>query len=206
MTKNTTEIVITADSGEKVYDGTALVPTQGADGTGSDVGYTYTQGVLAEGDVLEAVVSGSQTDAGTSASTVTSYKVMRGTTEVTGNYTFGDSVAGELKVTKKPLTLTSGDAEKAYDGTALTNADVEGKNANGLTVEDGWVDGEGATYTFTGTITDPGNTKNAFTVTAKAGTNLDNYEISKTEGTLKDRKSTRLNSSHPTTSRMPSSA
>ena len=73
VTKNTTEIVITADSGEKTYDGAAIVPTQGNDGTGSDDGYTYTQNVLAEGDVLVAEVSGTQTDAGSSATTVTSY-------------------------------------------------------------------------------------------------------------------------------------
>ena len=162
--------MITADSGEKVYDGTAIVPTQGADGTGEDVGYTYTEGVLAEGDVLTAEVSGSQTDAGESASTVTGYKVMRGEKDVTEYYTFGTSVPGTLKVTKKTVTLTSGNAEKTYDGTALTNADVEGKNENGLTVETGWVEGEGATYSFTGTQTDVGDSANAYSYTLNSNT------------------------------------
>ena len=127
VTKNTKTIVITADSGEKTYDGTALLPTQGADGTGTDAGYTYTQNVLAEGDELVVEVSGTQTNAGSSASTITSYKVMRGETEVTSYYTFGESVNGTLTVNKKALTLTSGNAEKEYDGVALTNADAEGK-------------------------------------------------------------------------------
>ncbi|MBR0341211.1 MAG: InlB B-repeat-containing protein, partial [Oscillospiraceae bacterium] len=105
ITKNKTEIVITADSGEKTYDGKALVPTQGADGTGEDAGYTYTQGVLAEGDELVVEVSGSQTDAGTSASKVESYKVVRKVEgedgeitekDVTSYYTFGESVDGTL--------------------------------------------------------------------------------------------------------------
>ena len=123
---------------------------------------------------------------------MTSYKVIRegagedgADLDVTEYYTFGESVDGTLKVNKKALTLTSGSKEKPYDGTALTNADVEGKNDNGLTVETGWVEGEGATYEFTGSQTDVGDSPNAFSVTAKTGTKLDNYEISKTEGTLK---------------------
>lgn len=102
-----TPIVITADSNEKEYDGTVL----------TDSGYTYTEGVLVSGDVLTAVVAGSQTDAGSSANKVTSYKVMRGEEEVTANYTFGDSVDGTLKVTPRAITITVSDASKLF-GTA----------------------------------------------------------------------------------------
>lgn len=102
-----TPIVITADSNEKEYDGTAL----------TDSGYTYTEGVLVSGDVLTAVVAGSQTDAGSSANKVTSYKVMRGEEEVTANYTFGNSVDGTLKVTPRAITITVSDASKLF-GTA----------------------------------------------------------------------------------------
>ena len=55
--------MITAASDEKTYDGSPLT---------SD-GYTYTEGVLAEGDVLTAVVEGTITNAGTEANKVTSY-------------------------------------------------------------------------------------------------------------------------------------
>ncbi|MDO4182895.1 MAG: MBG domain-containing protein [Coriobacteriia bacterium] len=110
INKVTTAIVITAKSNSKIYDGTAL----------TDSGYTYTQGVLAEGDVLTAVVEGSRTDAGSGDNTVTSYKVMRGDTDVTANYTFGDSVDGTLTVNPVEITITAEDATKVYDGTPLT--------------------------------------------------------------------------------------
>ena len=67
----------------------------------------------------------------------------------------------------------------------LLRADVEG-----LTVEEGWVEGEGADYEFTASVLLTGETAtNEFTITPKDGTLMDNYELTKTEGTLsiKDR-------------------
>ena len=89
-----------------------------------------------------------------------------------------------VTVSPKPLTLVSGSANKMYDGSAVTNEDVTGKNANGLVTETGWVGNDGATYTFTGTQTEVGSSPNAFSYTAKTGTDLNNYTIVKTEGTL----------------------
>jgi uncharacterized protein (TIGR02145 family)/uncharacterized repeat protein (TIGR02543 family) len=89
-----------------------------------------------------------------------------------------------VTVSPKPLTLVSGSANKMYDGSAVTNEDVTGKNANGLLSETGWVGNDGATYTFTGTQTEVGSSPNAFSYTAKTGTDLNNYTIIKTEGTL----------------------
>ncbi|MBQ3411504.1 MAG: LPXTG cell wall anchor domain-containing protein, partial [Oscillospiraceae bacterium] len=166
--KSENEIVITADSDSKTYDGTPLTKST----------YTYTEGVLAEGDVLTAVVEGTITDVGTAANVVKSYKVMRGATDVTANYTFGESVDGELEVTKRTVTLTSADDEKVFDGKALTNNEVtEGG--------DGFVKGEGATYEVTGTQTEVGSSKNTFTYKLNDGTKADNYEITTVEGTLK---------------------
>lgn len=99
-----TPIVITADSNEKEYDGTAL----------TDSGYTYTNGILVSGDVLTAVVEGSQTDVGSGANKVASYKVMRGDKDVTANYTFGTSVDGALKVNPRAVTITVSDASKLF--------------------------------------------------------------------------------------------
>ena len=161
------EIVITADSDSKMYDGSPL----------TNAGYTYTEGVLAEGDVLTAVVEGTITNVGTEANVVKSYKVMRGETDVTANYTFGESVDGELEITKRSVTLTSATDSKTYDGTPLTNDTV---TVSG----DGFVTGEGATYDVTGTITDPGTADNTFTYTLNEGTNANNYTITKVEGTL----------------------
>ena len=165
--KTTPVIIVTANSNEKLYDGTALV----------DAGYTYTENALVSGDILTAVVEGSQTDAGNSVNKVVSYKVTRGDTDVTGNYTFGASVDGTLTVTKRSVTLTSATDEKVYDGTALTNDTV---TVSG----DGFVDGEGATYTVTGSQTVAGSSDNAFEYTLNEGTKAENYIITKTPGTL----------------------
>ena len=91
---------------------------------------------------------------------------------------------GTLTITKAKVTLTSGNADKEYDGKALTNEDVEGKNANGLTVETGWVEGEGATYEFTGSQLTVGESANTFSYTLNENTKAENYEITKNEGAL----------------------
>ena len=90
---------------------------------------------------------------------------------------------GSLVISKATVTLKSADLNKEYDGKALVN----GKTA--LAKEEGWAEGEGATYAFTGSQTVVGSSANAFSYTLKDGTKADNYTISKTEGTLtvKDR-------------------
>ena len=86
---------------------------------------------------------------------------------------------GSLTISKRPVTLTSADLTKVYDGTVLTNGDTP------VTVGgDGFADGEGATYDFTGSQTDVGKSENTFTYTPKEGTNPDNYAITTEYGTL----------------------
>lgn len=168
VTANENEIIITANSANKKYDGIAL----------TNSGYTYTSGVLASGDVLEAVVSGEQLNVGSGDNKVISYKVTRNGQDVTGNYTFDESQNGVLEVTKRTITLTSASATKVYDGMPLTTSgDVKVSG-------DGFVSGEGASYKATGTITDVGKVDNEFTYTLNAGTLADNYEITIIEGTL----------------------
>ena len=169
----TKQIVITADSNEKVYDGTPL----------TDSGYTYTESILVSGDVLTAVVTGSRTDAGSSDNVVTSYKVMRGSTDVTANYTNVETVNGTLLVKKRPVTLTSPNATKAYDGTALTTA------ASQVTGTDSFVNGEGVDINMTGSQLGFGSSENTFTYAAKPGTNLENYTITSNYGILNVTKS-----------------
>lgn len=95
---------------------------------------------------------------------------------------------GTLTINPRPVTLTSATLKKTYDGTALVNADAPSLgvtiNENKLLVEDGWVDGEGATYTFNGTQTLVGSSNNKFSYELKENTNAENYTITKTEGTL----------------------
>ena len=166
VTAVSTQIVITAANDSKVYDGQPL--TNG--------NYTYT-GKLAEGDVLTAVVEGSQTDAGSSANVVKSYRVMRGDEDITANYIFDDPVDGTLTVTKRKVTLTSGTACKIYDGEYLTCNKVE---VGG----DGFVEGEGATCDVTGKRKDIGWSYNDFTYTLNDNTKADNYEITIERGIL----------------------
>ena len=167
VTANENEIIITANSANKKYDGIAL----------TNSGYTYTSGVLASGDVLEAVVSGEQLNVGSGDNKVISYKVTRNGQDVTGNYTFGKSQNGVLEVTKRTITLTSASATKVYDGMFLKSEDVKVSG-------DGFVSGEGANYEVTGTITNVGKVDNEFTYTLSNGTLADNYEIITIEGTL----------------------
>ena len=161
------EIVITAANDIKIYDGTPL----------TNSGYNYTENVLVGSDVLTAVVEGTITNVGTADNVVTSYMVKRGETDVTDNYTFGESVDGELKVMPRHVTLTSADDEKMYDGTPLTNSTV---TVSG----DGFAEGEGATYDVTGSQKHAGYSNNEFTYTLNEGTLADNYEITTVLGTL----------------------
>lgn len=98
---------------------------------------------------------------------LTSAAVEDETREVVGQATY--------TITPRDVTLTSGSAEKEYDGTALTN--------NTVTAE-GFVDGEGATYTVTGTQTEVGSSENKFTYTLNSDTKAVNYNIATQYGTL----------------------
>ena len=89
-----------------------------------------------------------------------------------------DVTDGSLTITKRDVTLTSANASKPYDGTALTNKNVTvGGN--------GFADGEGATYNVTGSQTEVGESANAFTYTLNNNTKESNYNITKREGKLK---------------------
>ena len=55
-----------------------------------------------------------------------------------------------------------------------------------MTVDgDGFAEGEGATYTVTGTQTEVGSSANTFSYTLNSNTKADNYSITTTPGTLK---------------------
>ena len=177
MTTASVAITITAASDSWTYDGTAH----------SNTTVTVTSGELLTGDELVAEATGSVTNVADTADNnnpvKAGYKIMHGEEDVTANYAI-TAEAGTLTINPKTVTLVSGSKTREYNGSALTNAEVEDKNANGLTTETGWVGNEGATYEFTGTITEAGSVKNAFTYTLKEGTIASNYTINKTEGDL----------------------
>lgn len=86
------------------------------------------------------------------------------------NYTVTVTPA-KFTINKRAVTLTSVDASKAYDGTALTAPTV---TVGG----DGFAPDEGAIFTVTGTQTDAGTSKNLFTYVLKAGTDTSkNYTV-----------------------------
>jgi uncharacterized repeat protein (TIGR02543 family) len=92
-----------------------------------------------------------------------------------GNYTGSHDVT--YQITRRTVKLTSESDSKTYDGTPLVKHDV-------TVSEDGFADGEGATYSYTGTQTDAGSSENTFTYALKEGTLASNYAITTANGTL----------------------
>jgi len=132
------------------------------------------------GDVLTAVVEGSATNVGDEGKNVVkSYKVMRGGADVTGNYTFTNSVDGKLTILPRTVTLTSETASKEYDGAPLTRPDVS-------VTGDGFVSGEVTGITATGSVTyvSDGTVENTITYTTGAAFREENYKITKLPGQL----------------------
>ena len=167
VTKSQAAIVIVPKGGKKTYDGTPLV-SEGADAYGLPAGFT-----------CEATTKGSVTNAGSAVAEIDTYAIKnadgKDVTDQFGNVSTGFAT---LLVTKRPVTVVSEDASKVYDGTPLT------KHKAGVT-EGSMVDGESFVYEFTGTQTVAGESANSFMISAGDGTNLDNYEITKQDGTLK---------------------
>ena len=92
-----------------------------------------------------------------------------------GNYSQETTV--DYQITPRTVKLTSGSDSKTYDGTPLVKHDV-------TVSEDGFADGEGATYSYTGTQTDAGSSENTFTYALKEGMLASNYAITTANGTL----------------------
>lgn len=131
----TIQIVVTAGSDTKVYDGTDLTKNN----------YTYTNGVLLPGDMLEVTITGSQKFVGSSNNTVSNVKVMRNGEDITSNYTMGTHVNGVLEVTSadQPLAIAdqyvkvNGSISKGYLEQSVTgnvgNIDFTIKSGDALT-------------------------------------------------------------------------
>ena len=158
----TASVVLTAASAGKTYDGTPL----------SDGSFTVTG--LPSGYTLSAVVSGSLTDAGTAANTVTSYTILNDSgVNVTGAFPNVSTVSGTLTVKPAPLAVATESASKTYDGTPLT----AGASLSGL------ARGETATAAATGSVTDAGSTANTYTI-SWGSAKPSNYTVSESLGTL----------------------
>ena len=157
-------ITLTAVSAKKTYDGTPL-EASGVSVSGLPAGYS-----------VDAKTTGSQTDAGSSASKVAEYKILNESgLDVTSVFTKITTVDGTLTVTPATLTITTGSDEKVYDGEALTNDE---------TVLEGLAKGETVTAKATGSITEPGEAENSYQIDW-GKTNPQNYILNEKTGTLK---------------------
>ena len=164
------EVNVTAHGNTAVYDG-HVHDAGGLDGTSfamNGVNYTITG--------LSASASG--TDAG-------EYPVViQGTPAVfdaAGNNVSSQFAVnlrnGLLKIGKRNVHLTSGSATEEYTGDELREESV-------TVTKDGFAEGEGADYVFSGGQTLPGASFNTFTWTLKDGTKEANYNITADYGTL----------------------
>ena len=124
-----------------------------------------TDKTLVEGTDYTLSYKGDTTNAGTVTVTITGK----------GNYSQKTTV--DYQITPRTVKLTSESDSKTYDGTPLVKHDV-------TVSEDGFADGEGATYSYTGTQTDAGSSENTFTYALNEGMLASNYEITTANGTL----------------------
>ena len=170
ITESSAEVVLTAPSDAKTYDGTPLT----CNGTGEK---KVTASGLPEGFTVEATASGSATNVGDEGKNTVDngWKIYDADgVDKTANFTNVTTVDGKLTINPASVTITTESASKPYDGTALTNPE------GSIT---GLVNNETATVTATGTITEVGNTPNTYTIDWGT-TNKDNYTVTENLGTL----------------------
>ena len=159
----TTAVTFESGSASKVYDGTALSDNT-VTVTGLPDGYTY-----------QASCSASITDVGSIENTISEIKIFDANgKDVTKLFTNVTKTAGTLTVTPAPVTISTGSASKVYDGEAFSCEEV---TITGL------ANGETASLTATGSITDAGTADNTYTIDWGA-TNPDNYTVTEGIGTL----------------------
>ena len=166
------DVRLSSSSDYKIYDGTPLTV-----GGISENGEMWTD---FDRDKVNIEMTGSQTNAGESENTFDVVLPLGSEEYFEKHYNISISY-GVLTVEKRPVTLTSASGSKEYDGKPLTNHKVTVGEATWNT---GWVDGQGATYSFTGSQKIVGSSENTFECIPNEGTNLDNYQINKTYGTL----------------------
>ena len=158
------EIVVTTTGGEYTYDGKLH-------------GASVTVSTLPEGYTLQEASSDAEaTDVTTAPVTATADKLVivnaKGV-NVTDKLQI-KYVNGSIKVNPAELTVTTPDAEKEYDGTALT---AEGTYS-------GLVNGETVTFRTTGSQTDVGSSTNGYTLTWEGIAKESNYKVTERLGEL----------------------
>lgn len=165
-TKNAyVDIVVTVTSGSNTY--TYTINKGEKTGSWDNTGLTTDKDVKIENDAVSSYVY----DLTITFKDATANGAADAIKKTTATYT----------ITKRPVTLTSGSDEKKYDGTPLTKHEVTASTGEGV----GFVGEEGATYSFTGSQTEAGESDNTFDYTLNNKTKATNYEITKQVGKLK---------------------
>lgn len=174
ITPITTEVKVKSNDASFTYDGTEH--THNAyDVLWANNGSPRTDNKLPNGDLVTAVITGKVRDVKDTApenNTIGKITITNAEgVDVTNCYSNKVTAAGKLTVNKKDskITVTSEDANKAYDGSPLTN---NNKNVTGETVA-----GDEVVVDFTGSQTFVGTSDNEFTVKVMRGSDnvTDNY-------------------------------
>ncbi|MBE5818921.1 MAG: transglutaminase domain-containing protein [Clostridiales bacterium] len=107
-------ITVKPDDTQKIYDATPLYG-------GRIIVHTKSPYQLVEGHVITGKSYGSRIEVGTTLLGVESVAIHSNGIDVTHNYKIS-TLSGYATVTKRPITLLTGSAEKTYDGTPLTES------------------------------------------------------------------------------------
>ena len=162
VTQISATVTFKAVTDSREYDGTPLYGDFEVEG-------------LPDGYFGIADVSGSQTNVGSTVYSIEEYRILdmeeEDATDLFANISTED---GTLTVTPKEVIVTTGSASKTYDGTPLKNAEA---SITGL------ADGETASVTATGSITDAGTSWNSYSIDWGT-TDPDNYTVNGSQGLL----------------------
>ena len=179
LTIDPMKVTITAKDAEQIYNSKAL----------TEEGFTTSD--LAEGDThsfsVEMTLSSTITNVGTQPNVIAKVDgvtINTGVEKQIGNYLV-TTVDGTLKVTPKKVTITAKDANKTYDGSALTQPGFE---ASALETGDKHtftvVMTEGSTITDIGTQNNVIATVDDVAVTTGIETAVGNYLVTTIDGSL----------------------
>ena len=170
----TTEVKVKSHDGEFTYDGSEHT-NNAYDVLWANNASAVADKTLPNGDKVTAEITGKVRDVKDTAienNTIGKITITNAEgVDVTACYSNKVKTAGKLTVNKKDskITVTSDDANKAYDGNPLTN--------NNKTVTGETVAGDEVVVEFTGSQTYVGTSDNEFTVKVMRGSNniTDNY-------------------------------
>ncbi|MDR0853659.1 MAG: InlB B-repeat-containing protein [Clostridiales Family XIII bacterium] len=135
----------------------------------------------------DTVISYSDSKNGTYSATAPTFKdagtytvYVKATHADTANYVNSAVISKTVTISKRAITVKPVDAEKVYDGSELTHADVElvsGTLVNGHNIDV-------SKATFTGSLTEVGTATGTVSGVEISGGNTGNYDIAYGEGTL----------------------